>query len=547
MQLPANIPNLRSYMGAPGAQLLAMESASLGSAASWAGERTGLGFAVSTAFSDFIAESKRSVQAHGATLSGTMASATAASQARYEAFASLVRQEMMAPAHNYQMEGQVAPVFKYDVSCTDRNIEKYMYRDDIYEICRRELYALLRAFDQQIYWKSSGGIVCFDWIETVYRWVSIAFFAVGIHPVYLFTDPNERTAEGEYMPQTRMYPPLVRNAMSGIQTQLESAGALHYKDHPGEYWFGPTFGGWLSEKGKTAWFDGSFEPDYAQRRMVGNNFGREHRETDHIQTFGTAGRTDSATREGTREYFLATFPQASDIADAQRYTKKRNVETKSTKAISARGMIRVAKAWAASVVDTLNMEFAVDSLEWYLHNHMLYFVSRGDIDMTREELRAQQNALAEQRASVKDAKVDAGFEVIDVGVDAIEEAYPAFQQIIRAAYSIVKSALKILFGWIFRRRSKPKLPQPMMLRTLADSGCATASEHTTIEDELRSIINITVEDAHEQGVATGGLPNPGPGGHSELYSGPDAATSTTIVPMLAGVAILGLIGWGLSR
>lgn len=477
---------------------------------------------------------------------------------RHANFAALVRAQLVDGATSRERPVDCQPpVFLYDVPCTDRNIEMYAYRDDIAYYCAANLRDLLNydpvVYSSKIYdglmYTYEGkrisfiGLYTFLWLEAVYSWLSIYFFAMNIYPAMLFPPREfiEKTkGDGEmfFDPKTRSWPKALQEAISGIRAQLQGAGAEQWTNTPAtgareEYWYGPIWKGFYDGDTLVSWVTGDFGVDYSpgslmhQKRATGrcndnkywNYYGPLPSALQSAASYlpltssQLKGGTNHPFRENTdyRALFL-TYCQsygsskayASDLVDGAYYScsrsgaieKRNELRIWPTKIIGPRGCVRIANAWIQTVLALPMMSYAMDSVTWYYYNHIMYFKNKGMIDATIEDIRDMQKNASNTKAKIAKGVVEGIFDVASM----VAAATGPWGVLAAAILQIVKYLVGWLVKWIVKRRQKaPQCPWPCLMRSLANPQCTTSGAGTTVGQMATTTLVLTQQE-HDEAV-----------------------------------------------
>lgn len=435
----------------------------------------------------------------------TKLEAVTGSLSRFGQMAAFVRKDLVEPAEIVQFDSCVRATLKFPLTCTDKNIEALTYRDDLWLYCRMELARLLVSKPNPDTLEDRNGPYMFAWVDAVYSWVSLAFFAANIQPFMLFPAPASVTSTittgdvtGQAVPIRSGLPPRVFNVKSALRDKLNGAQAkVMYPADPtgfGGYWYGPTWAGFHDRglytqnqiaRGDNAWMLGRFGTDLrqltegsrAQSHDDNKYFGAEYVLAKFRKPPGQANVIE--TPEGMRAFFeYGANHMASTIPGVRWERLSRNVVGRTnTEVISPWGIVQLADAWAYDVVMVPMMEFVTDSFGWYAYNHLPFFSERGDLSsMSTEDILAMQQGIRSANIAVKEQKLDTAMVSIMAVAAVIGAAIPVWGTLVAAIVIALAVASQFIAKAIFRRKApKPQCPQPPVLRSLSDARCDIAS------------------------------------------------------------------------
>lgn len=437
--------------------------------------------------------------------SGPKGETVLGSLSRFQKMAAFVRKDLVEPASIVQFDSCVRATLKFPLPCTDVNVEALTYRDDLWLYCRMELARLLLVKPDPNQVQDRNGAYMLAWVDAVYSWISLAFFAANVQPFMLFPEPKSVGAtitsgkvEGQCVPVRSGLPPRVFNVKSALRDKLNGAGAkVMYAADPtgfGGYWYGPTWKGFHDrgiytqreiQAGANAWMVGDFGMDMRQLTE-----GMRTKVGDEPQYFG-AGYVLATLKKSpaqasvmeTREGMLAFFEYgaqhlASTIPGVRWQRLSRNMMgDDNTEVISPWGIVQLADAWAYDVVMVPMMEFVTDSFGWYAYNHLPFFAARGDLSsMSTEDILAMQQGIRSANIAVKEQKLDTAMASIAAVAAVIGAAIPVWGTLVAAIVIALAVATQFIAKAIFRRKApKPQCPQPPVLRSLSDARCDLAS------------------------------------------------------------------------
>lgn len=452
------------------------------------------------AFAELLAETrKRMLPASSYSPQDTKQSATIKSFGRFNAMAQLVRGDLVAGGQIVQFDSCVRATLKFPLPCTDRNIEKYTYRDDVWLFCRTELARLLMVKPDPNKPEDRNPAYMLAWVEAVYSWCSLAFYAANVQPFMLFPEPGSVAATigtGQCVPIRSGLPPRVFNVKSGIRDKLNAAQAKTIRSDDmtgfGGYWYGPTWKGFHArgiytqrqiEDGANPWLLGDFGMDTRQlvegQRQTGDTkyFGANYVLAKLRLDFSNGKVIE--TRQGLEAFFeYGANHMASTIPGHRWAAYSRNVSgDEATEVISPWGIVQLADAWAYDVVMVPMMEYVTNSFGWYAYNHLPFFSERGDLKtMSVDDIIAMQRGINAASIAVKEKKLDTAIVAISSVAAVIGAAVPGWGTLVAAIIIALAVATQFIAKAIFRKRApKPQCPQPPVIRSLSDARCDIAN------------------------------------------------------------------------
>lgn len=479
---------------------------------------------------------------------------TARSLGRFNAMAKLVRGDLVAGGQIVQFDSCVRATLKFPEVCSDRNIEKFTYRDDVWLYCRTELARLLLAKPDPNKTTDRNPAYMLAWVEAVYSWCSLAFYAANIQPFMLFPEPASTEATigtGQCVPIRSGLPPRVFNVKSGIRDKLNAKQAKNIRpDDPTGffgYWYGPTWKGFHDrdiytqrqlEAGANAWLVGDFGMDMRQlcegQRQVGDTkyFGSNYVLSKYDLGFDKASIIE--TKQGLLAFFeYGANHMASTIPGHRWQNYGRNVAgAEATEVISPWGIVQLADAWAYDLVMVPMMEFVTDSFSWYAYNHLPYFAERGDLStMSVDDIIAMQRGVNQARIAVKEQKLDTAIVAISSVAAVIGAAVPGWGTLVAAIIIALAVATQFIAKAIFRRRApKPQCPQPPVIRSLSDARCDIANMQSPL-GELNAMNQRLLAAEVRESMAPGGMSEQsfGRGGFTMRPLGPQISPTTIAI------------------
>jgi hypothetical protein len=434
---------------------------------------------------------------------------------KFGVFKKLVVKEFIEPAGiRVSPSDCIRPVLEYDKTCTDTNIERYTYREDVFRFCQIELaklVVLMPDFGSDTAGTPEEAMLWYEWIQQVYSWISIAFFAADVQPWMLFPEAESVTQtigeKGQYRPVRNGFGENVQQAMAGIKLRLDEAGAKGFGGTDarglGGYWYGPTWYGFHD----TGFFHtkGSIDKDPRSAPYLSGTFGMDVRQmTDgrlpKVQSkpvyFGTmkqaaAFKATSADKmvadpeKALRVFFVQNAPYKTLTVQGVKFTaphKKEPIKrVENTAVVSPRAMMRLARAWAIDVVSAPMLYWVTQSFGWYSMNHLVYFQDM--LGLSSEEIVAVQKGTAQAATAAKNAKTDMILGAVVAVATMVATLIPGWGTLIGAIIIALAIAAKFIAAAVFKKREKPpKCPQPAGLRTLAYAGCDVGSTTSALGD-----------------------------------------------------------------
>lgn len=438
-----------------------------------------------------------------------------ASTGKFGVFKKLIVKEFIEPAGIRVSPSEcIRPILAYDAQCTDTNIERYTYRGDVFRFCQIELAKLLvlmPAYGSETQGTPEESLLWYRWIEQVYSWISIAFFAADVQPWMLFPEASSvestKGERGQYKPIRNGFGPKVNEALAGIRLRLDEAGAKGFGGTDarglGAHWYGPTWYGFHD----TGFFhtQASIDKDPRSAPYLSGTFGMDTRQL-------TDGR---APTKNSKPVYIGSMLQASAfkstsadamVADPVKAlqvffvqnakhktltvagakftapTKRSKINfVESTAVTSPRAMMRLARAWAIDVVSAPMLYWVTQSFGWYANNHLVYFQDM--MGLTSEEIAAIQKGTVQAATAAKNATVDMVVGAVISIAMMIATAVPGWGTFVAGIIIALAIAAKFIAAAVFKKREKkPKCPQPAGLRTLAYEGCDVGSSSVPLAD-----------------------------------------------------------------